>query len=76
MTNREWLETLTNEDLAKWMTEQASEIVGWETIIVEGNSIEIAKFDYLCPRLAEIKGLYSSAESGLEKWLREEHYDK
>ena len=75
MTNREWLATLTNEELSRWMTEQASEIVGWKTIYQVGTPKQLAQFDNLYPRLEEIKRAYSFATGGVEKWLGEEHYE-
>ena len=73
MTNREWLATLTDEELARWMTEQASKIIGWKTIYQVHTPMQLAQFDNLYPRLEEIKRCYSFSTGGVEKWLGEEH---
>ena len=76
MTNREWLETLSNEDLARWMCEEASIQIGWKEIEQNGEIFQMAEFDSLSPRLLEITRLYTQSIKGIEKWLGEEHYDK
>ena len=75
MTNREWLNTLTNAELSSWLCE-TSEIIGYEPKIVkidnEPKNMLVAQFDNLYPRLRDLVGRYSSSYLGIEKWLSEE----
>lgn len=75
MTNREWLNSLSDAELSSWLCE-TSAIIGYGTKIVQVNNepkeMKIAQFDNLYPRLRDLVGRYSSSNLGIEKWLSEE----
>lgn len=62
MTNREWLESLSDEEFAIWLAKDE------EIIPVDGG--------FLCaeptPRLKTLKSGWTSAAVGLTHWLKEE----
>ena len=63
MTNREWLNTLSNEDFAKWcLSEECFEwLGGYKTKIIEPT-----------PKLETLRRNYTSSYDSLIKWLDEE----
>ena len=60
MTNREWLNTLSDEDFAKWCVSEEQ---------TDYNTMEVYQ---PCPRLNTIKFWSTSSYDGLLKWLKEE----
>ena len=60
MTNREWLNTLSDEDFAKWCIEADK----WD--------VNTGIFEHPFPRLESIKFSNISSIDGLLKWLKEE----
>lgn len=73
MTNREWIQSLTNEELAKWLCETQSQLIGWkETTLATGDRMQLAEYDRLYPRLHELTSRYSDSTLGLAQWLGEE----
>ena len=60
MTNREWLNTLNNEDFVKWCLDR--EVIDFKTFKSENPS----------PRLETIKYSYTSSRGGLLDWLGKE----
>ena len=63
MTNREWLNSLSNEDFIKWCLDP--EVVDFKTLKSENPS----------PRLESIKYRYTSSRHGLLDWLNEERVE-
>lgn len=67
MTNREWLNTLSNEDFVKWCLNEENTIIR--------PSYTADKMYKICeptPKLETIKYQYTSSYDGLLKWLDEE----
>lgn len=62
MTNREWLNTLPDEDFASWCCNPDN--------FVAGEFIEPS------PKLDTIKFSYNSSYEGLKLWLGEERIEK
>lgn len=60
MTNREWVNNMTDEEFADWCCNE--EIVDWST----GRNCGIT------PKLRTIKMSYTSSEGGLRIWLKQE----
>lgn len=63
MTNRQWIESLTDDEFADWCCNE--EIVNWST----GQSVGIT------PKLKTIKASYSSSFGGLKEWLKQERFN-
>lgn len=72
MTNREWLNTLTNEEFAEW---SVGSPVPMEFEKVNDSWKVKSITDKLYPRLSEIKVSYASSKAGLLEWLEKEHFD-
>ena len=66
MTNREWLNNLSNEDLVKWLYVEHTRTFDPQTLE------EIVFMPECSPSLHEITVQWTSAEYGLLKWLEEE----
>lgn len=65
MTNREWLNSLSDEDFAKWcVSKEVDTLVYYD--------LPCVRFDEPTPRLDTLKGLFTSSSAGLLKWLKEE----
>lgn len=67
MTNREWLNTLSNEDFAKWCLKE-------ETVrhIFDKSKNISYEINEPTPKLETIRKEYTSSYDGLLKWLNEE----
>ena len=63
MTNREWLNSLSDDDFAIWCIEAE-----------EFNS-EATKFKQPTPRLHQIRFSYTSSLYGLKEWLKQERQE-
>ena len=75
MTNREWLNSLSNEELASWLCE-TSAIIGYGIKIVKVNNeskeMKIAQFDNLYPRFHDLIYQYTNTHLGINEWLNKE----
>ena len=60
MTNREWLNSLSNEDFANWC------------VSAELHDYETNTFKQPSPKLDTIKYSYTQSEAGLIEWLGQE----
>ena len=67
MTNREWLNTLSDEDFTKWCLYEAQNFFNRKT-----NEYDIVQ-PY--PTLHTIKISFTSSYDGLLKWLNEERIE-
>lgn len=67
MTNREWLNTLSNEDFAEWCLKE-------EKIYLAPNKSGAASCIIIepTPKLETIRKEYTSSYDGLLKWLNKE----
>ena len=63
MTNREWLNSLSDDDFAVWCIE--AEVFNYKT----------AKCEPPTPRLDNIRFLYTSSLYGLKEWLKQERVE-
>lgn len=79
MTNREWLNSLTNEELMHWLYDEHSEIVEWRDSIGdyydengERTNVQIPVFDKLYPRFHEIGRGWTSSSGRFAQWIKEE----
>ena len=70
MTNREWLESLTDEELVGWML---SDPVAIEFVNKSGKWVAVGEIDKLTPRLQELIRTSKSSRQGVLNWLRAEH---
>ena len=68
MTNRQWLNTLTNEELAHWILDKES------SLCADKKSGKMY-YDNLSPRLREVYAFYNDAVLRLIEWLDEERVD-
>lgn len=73
MTNREWLNTLTDEQFAEWAVINNPMPFTIEKICGGFKITEIP--DKLYPRLQEIKANSTSSFYALIEWLKKEHFD-
>ena len=66
MTNREWLNSLTDDELVEWLTNEHS--LDWNTM----------KPRKVSPTLNEIMFTATSSSWAIQQWLKEErvNYDK
>jgi len=65
MTNREWLNSLTNEELVEWLFKESSSHFNYQK-----GDYEI---DYIHPTKYEISWNYTQSELGMKQWLEENH---
>lgn len=79
MTNREWLNSLTDEELMHWLYDERSEIVEWRDSIGdyydkngEKTNVQIPVFDKLYPRFHEIGRGWTSSSGRFMQWIKEE----
>lgn len=63
MTNREWLNSLSNEDFIYWLFEKSYFDENFKPI----NQVR--------PTFKDIKNNYLDSKQGLLEWLDEEHYN-
>ena len=80
MTNREWLNSLTDEELMHWLYDERSEIVEWRDSIGyyengEKVSVKVPIFDKLCPRFHEIGRGWTSSSGRFAQWIKEERQE-
>ena len=68
MTNRQWIDTLTNAELMHWILDRHS------SMKISDKDRKVY-YDALYPRLQEVYALHSDAELRLLEWLDEEHID-
>lgn len=79
MTNREWLNSLTDEELMHWLYDEQSQIVGWRDSIGdyydkngERTNVQIPICDKLYPRFHEIGRGWTSSSDRFMQWIKEE----
>ena len=66
MTNREWLSSLTNEQLAQFLT------FGLKyRFMVSYGIADVWQYDYI--NISKISRSYANSVVGIEKWLEEEY---
>lgn len=80
MTNREWLNSLTDEELMHWLYDEQSQIIGWKDAVgydSKGNKVEVQMpvLDKLYPRFHEIGRGYTSSSGRFAKWIKEERQE-
>ena len=73
MTNRQWLESLSDEDLVEWML---ADPVAMEFVNKNGKWVVVGEIDKLAPRLQELIRTSNSSRHGVLNWLRAEHKDE
>lgn len=71
MTNREWLESLSDEELAAWMCNNYIRNVNTAT-----GTFETITITDLPTGIDNLKMSFSHSQLGLTKWLGEESYEK
>ena len=74
MTNREWLNTLSNEDFAKWAAEP--NVDPFELKKVKGKFVVDKINDPLYPRLRQILLESTYSFYSLIEWLSKERFDR
>lgn len=78
MTNREWLNSLTDEEFMHWLYDKQSEIVSWEApkpYLVDGGKLvytQMPIYDKLYPRFHEIGRGWTSSSGRFAQWIKEE----
>lgn len=77
MTNREWLDSLTDEEFTHWLYDEQSQIVRWKDAIGydshgEKVEVQIPIFDKLYPRFHEIGRGWTSSSGRFAQWIKEE----
>ena len=80
MTNREWLNSLTDEELTHWLYDEQSEIIGYKKEKGFMNCREIVYvdmpiYDKLYPRFHEIGRGWTSASGRFAQWIKEERQE-
>ena len=67
MTNREWMESLSDEDLSKFLT------VGLPKVIEISSNLPICHTIYIS--IKDIARNYTLSDAGILQWLNEIHTD-
>lgn len=81
MTNREWLNSLTDEELTCWLYDEQSEIIGYKqveaTLASTGETVlvDMPIYDKLYPRFYEIGRGWTSASGRFAQWIKEERQE-
>ena len=68
MTNREWLNTLSNEDYTRWIFEHSS-------IYRVDTRSQTIYYDSLYPRLREVYATYVPGDMRFLDWLKQDRID-
>ena len=63
MTNREWMQSLTDEELANFLT---------DGLPVKDNRFRLAGYGMFLSSINTISSRYTSSHLGIEEWLKQE----
>ena len=80
MTNREWLNSLTDEELIRWLYDERSGVVGLQdTVAYDSNGkkfdVQIPIYDKLYPRFHEIGRGWITPRGRFAQWIKEERQE-